>query len=212
MVHNIIPYFNTNDPKILDLNKKGFYILRLLINHETFYSSLPNTKMAKMFLKNGYIVIEDIKVENGQIQKKILTNICENVFGVSNISNFKLKSCILKGPLKDVQNELHLDRPWATIKWFLYLNDTNEDNGAFCYCTGSHKLNDKKLKFLYKTSLLNNSSPYAERHLYIKDERKNLGAIRVFAGNIEEENKIMTNLGFQPPKSFNYRKTHINNR
>lgn len=48
----------------------------------------------------------------------------------------------------------HADVPYPTVKVFLYLNDVNEDNAAYIFAKGSHKLSLKRLLFEYKLSVV----------------------------------------------------------
>ncbi len=47
----------------------------------------------------------------------------------------------------------HADVPYPTVKAFLYMNDVNEDNAAYIFAKGSHKLTLKRLIFEYKLSV-----------------------------------------------------------
>ncbi len=47
----------------------------------------------------------------------------------------------------------HADVPYPTVKVFLYMNDVNEDNAAYIFARGSHKLTLKRLMFEYKLSV-----------------------------------------------------------
>lgn len=47
----------------------------------------------------------------------------------------------------------HADVPYPTVKAFLYMNDVSEDNAAYIYARGSHKLTLKRLLFEYKLSV-----------------------------------------------------------
>lgn len=47
----------------------------------------------------------------------------------------------------------HADVSYPGVKAFYYLSDTNEENGAFRYVLGSHKLTWKRLKWEYRKSI-----------------------------------------------------------
>ncbi len=47
----------------------------------------------------------------------------------------------------------HADVPYPTVKVFLYLNDVDENNAAYIFAKGSHKLTLKRLMFEYKLSV-----------------------------------------------------------
>jgi hypothetical protein len=53
----------------------------------------------------------------------------------------------------DIENILHADLHVPTIKMFFYLTDTNEENGAFVYAKGSHKLSFARLRHEYDLSV-----------------------------------------------------------
>jgi hypothetical protein len=53
----------------------------------------------------------------------------------------------------DVENLLHADLHTPTIKVFFYLNDVDEENGAFVYAKGSHRLTFSRLLHEYDISV-----------------------------------------------------------
>lgn len=53
----------------------------------------------------------------------------------------------------DIENILHADLHTSTVKMFYYLDDVNENNGAFIYAKGSHKLTVERLKYEYEFSV-----------------------------------------------------------
>jgi hypothetical protein len=53
----------------------------------------------------------------------------------------------------DVENILHADLHTPTIKMFFYLSKVNEENGAFVYAIGSHKLTSPRLLHEYDISV-----------------------------------------------------------
>lgn len=192
-------YIDYKNQDVINLNKKGYYILLNLINHKTFYDKLPDTPEANEFKNNGYIVIPNIKFKDKKIED--IDKICKNLFNISK-PKLNLKKSVLKGPHKDKQNQLHMDRPYPTIKWFLYLNDVTEKNGAFSYVPKSHIPTKEKLQFLYKISCMGKKSPELEQHL----DGGHLGAIRVSKDNINMEKKYIQEMNFESLKSLEYNK------
>lgn len=192
-------YINYKDNKENKLNKSGYYILRNLMNHKLFYDRLPNTPLANEFKQNGLVVIKNVKVNNENISN--VENIYKELFGFSNCDVI-LKKSKLSGPHKDRQNQLHMDRPHPTIKWFLYLNDVTKKNGAFCYSKGSHIPTLEKLRFLYKVSCMNNKNKLLDEHL----DNESLGAIRVCKNNVKKELARLQEMKFEPFKSIEGKK------
>lgn len=66
----------------------------------------------------------------------------------------------------------HADVPYPTIKVFLYMNDVNEDNAAYIFAKGSHKLTLKRLLFEYKLSV---SYTKTKNDIALEDDVAKLG-------------------------------------
>jgi hypothetical protein len=50
-------------------------------------------------------------------------------------------------------NYLHADMHYATFKAWLYLNDVDEENGAFVFSPGSHRMTPARLSYEYEASV-----------------------------------------------------------
>ena len=61
----------------------------------------------------------------------------------------------------DGQNTPHIDVFYPSYKFFIYLNEVNELNGAFCYLKGSHSFSISNLVKYYKNCLY---------HYFMKDK------------------------------------------
>lgn len=110
------------------------------------FSNLPKTK--SIFYNNDFKQIADryIKVEN-ELNREIF--VVKDVVGS-----------------KHHANDMHFDVV-ATFKFFIYLTDTNEQNGAFCCVPGSHKRTAKireelGSKISYDNRYLSRDLPYSE--------------------------------------------------
>ena len=57
------------------------------------------------------------------------------------------------GADNDIENILHADLHFPTVKMFFYLNEVNETNGAFVYVKGSHQLTAARLVHEYELSV-----------------------------------------------------------
>lgn len=57
------------------------------------------------------------------------------------------------GADNDIENILHADLHFPTVKMFFYLNEVNETNGAFVYVKGSHKLTAARFIHEYELSV-----------------------------------------------------------
>lgn len=64
-----------------------------------------------------------------------------------------IQSLYRRGGEIDPQTRLHIDTFHATAKAWLYLTDVYENEGAFTYVPGSHRLTPQKLEWLHRTSL-----------------------------------------------------------
>ncbi|AWF80111.1 hypothetical protein BTJ40_04365 [Microbulbifer sp. A4B17] len=56
-------------------------------------------------------------------------------------------------PRPDPQRDLHADTFHPCVKGWLYIDETDNSNGAYVYVPGSHSLSWKRLKWEYKESL-----------------------------------------------------------
>ncbi|WP_444895077.1 phytanoyl-CoA dioxygenase family protein [Microbulbifer sp. SSSA005] len=56
-------------------------------------------------------------------------------------------------PRPDPQRDLHADTFHPCVKGWLYIDETSDNNGAYVYAPGSHKLSWKRLKWEYRESL-----------------------------------------------------------
>ena len=63
-----------------------------------------------------------------------------------------------------VLSQLHSDRPWPTIKAWIYLEDIDEKKGAFQYVPGSHLLSESLLKYYYDISTCSPDSDKFKTH------------------------------------------------
>lgn len=62
---------------------------------------------------------------------------------------------VIPGESDDRDREclLHTDRMFPTVKAFLYMNENTEENGAYIYCPGSHKISWARLWHEYEYSI-----------------------------------------------------------
>ncbi|QQS42027.1 MAG: hypothetical protein IPM63_03515 [Acidobacteriota bacterium] len=102
-------------------------------------SQFPNIN--RLFRQNRFL--RDIAA--GAIRRNIVQDptvfldkyVCLNPLGVEN----------------DIENILHADLHTPTVKMFFYLNQVNEENGAFVYAKRSHTLNFNRLRHEYELSV-----------------------------------------------------------
>ncbi|MBV9510182.1 MAG: phytanoyl-CoA dioxygenase family protein [Caulobacteraceae bacterium] len=67
-------------------------------------------------------------------------------------------SQVRKSP-PDPQTELHADTFHSSVKAWLFLTDVGEDDGAFCYVPGSHRLTPARLDWERRTSITARDNP-----------------------------------------------------
>ncbi|WP_445363372.1 phytanoyl-CoA dioxygenase family protein [Microbulbifer sp. ANSA003] len=70
------------------------------------------------------------------------------LFYIENLCNYENVN-----PRPDPQRDLHADTFHPCVKAWLYIDETNDKNGAYIYVPGSHRLSRKRLKWEYKESL-----------------------------------------------------------
>lgn len=54
---------------------------------------------------------------------------------------------------RDIEGALHADRHYPCVKAAFYINDNDEENGAYVFCPGSHRFSWARLKHEYEFSL-----------------------------------------------------------
>ena len=81
-----------------------------------------------------------------------------------------------QGGSSDPQTKLHSDTFHSTTKAWLFLTDVRENEGAFTYVPGSHRLTAERLEWQYRTSLQAKES---------KDQETREGSFRIEASELE---------------------------
>ena len=161
------------------LNLKGLYILKRYFYYNKFYKNhviSDKNHNLHTFYNQGYIAIENILPVDRldtiiKCNKDVFTIKDPNIISIMNTItklNCKLFKCtkqnsILNNQTK-TQNQLHTDRPWPTIKAWIYLEDIDEKKGAFQYVPESHHMNEYLLKYYYDISICNPKSDKFKTH------------------------------------------------
>lgn len=159
---------SSKDEIIRELNNSGVLVVKNflkpkeLINiKEEYYTLLNNSTKYNWVEKRDYsngeaVLIETLKMEDDFFIKSFLLNpffekIVYQYFKqrvVTNHSFFCVKDVI---GTKHIAQDFHFDVQ-RTLKFFFYLNDVNENNGAFRCIPGSHK-HVGKIRKKYKNEI-----------------------------------------------------------
>jgi hypothetical protein len=107
---------------------------------------------------NRKIVIDSATASKLPAFKEVLNssdwrNLIAYVGGCSSPPLVYIQTLYRQGGVSDPQTRLHSDTFHSTAKAWLFLTDVRENEGAFTYVRGSHKLTAEKLDWQYRTSL-----------------------------------------------------------
>jgi hypothetical protein len=117
-------------------------------NAKLFRTQLPVSEnseefpqIKQLFLNNSLLNMIASSVIRREIKKKPTVSLDKYQFSKSD------------GIDNDIENILHADLHTPTVKMFFYLNEVNENNGAFVYAKGSHKLTFGRILHEYDLSV-----------------------------------------------------------
>jgi hypothetical protein len=79
-------------------------------------------------------------------------NLIAYVGGCASTPLVYVQTLVRRGGALDPQTNLHLDTFHSTTKAWLFLTDVRENEGAFTYVAGSHRLTPQKLEWLHRLS------------------------------------------------------------
>ncbi len=147
-----------SEKEIFNLNRDGFCVIENFMSIED-YKDLKQKLSHFIIEKNEFNDSNDISIPLKTFNKNFMQDkILDNYFGknsdlhclieyISNISSnietpLEYRKIIINNEkgidrYSDSQEKLHKDVFYDTYKAIFYLNDTNEDNGAFIYLRGS---------------------------------------------------------------------------
>jgi len=157
----------------------------------------------KIHKKNtsGPIDIDDLMfIRDSFYANKKLLSIVGNFCGLREFGYNHMHLESMRFAPEDPQSETHIDTFFSAIKFWLFVNDVNIENGPFCYSVGSCKNTEEKLGWEYEQSIIAHTS-------------KNTGHRE---GSFRIDNKTLTRrLKFPEPKKLVVKKNSLvlqNNR
>ena len=103
-------------------------------------------------------------------------NLIAYVGGCSSPPLVYIQTLYRQGGVSDPQTRLHSDTFHSTTKAWLFLTDVRENEGAFTYVPGSHKLTPEKLEWQHRMSLQAKAS---------KDKETREGSFRIEGSELE---------------------------
>ena len=107
---------------------------------------------------NRKITVDSATVKKIPALKQVLhspewRHLIDYVGGCSSTPIVYIQTLFRRGGAIDPQTRLHCDTFHSTTKAWLFLTDVHENEGAFTYVPGSHKLTPQKLEWQHRTSL-----------------------------------------------------------
>ena len=133
--NNLLQIYKNNFQKHIIINKKNHFTKKL----ELFRSSeIPDFLIEKEKEIRSFICIN--------LNKRLKKISPEFSIFEDYYENYKFN-------ISDHQDSFHTDVPYDTFKVFIYLEDTDEDNGAFCYLPKTHKISLRRLCAEYLGSI-----------------------------------------------------------
>lgn len=172
---------------------KGYCVIKNILNNDLFKN-----------IENDIITNNKKKII---IKDKKFINIINTLKGNNNSYMLSLNLQEYNSEY-DEQRNLHSDSPYPKFKCWIYINDINENNGAFQYVEYSNKITDKMLDFYYNFSNLQRTDPNFINHTEHGKNGK-IGSPRLFINNINNENLILKEMNLKPPISLNYPKNTL---
>lgn len=130
-------------------------------------ASLYRTQIAAAQSPENFTAIIEHFQENELLQKIAAAVIRRKITKPPEIFLDTYQKLNDRGFDNDIENILHADLHTSTVKMFFYLNDVDEQNGAFVYAKGSHKLTRQRLKYEYELSI---RQAQMKRGVKIQDE------------------------------------------
>jgi hypothetical protein len=88
--------------------------------------------------------------------------------------------------VSDHQDSPHGDVPYDTFKAFIYLDETNNENGAFCYLPKTHKITFRRLiaDYIGSLNLLNNQDNWSKNWPYMLYKKFKINSCDGSAGSL----------------------------
>lgn len=167
------------------LVKMGIYPYRALLSEKTVEYrrkklGLDNNKYYNTWLTDGIIKIENF-IDDAEFQNlsdylnvekrsgisidfskhKDFKNIVEMCLATNSSKHYhpSLGSEYIIHYENDDQVNLHSDIFHPNLKIWLYINDTHEENGPYCFVYGSHKKTPEMLEFIHKNGIVWDAGP-----------------------------------------------------
>ncbi len=144
----------------------GFVVKRNFLPDAEFEQLIAQIKAHRCTLEermwgetvNRKITVDATTVKKIPALKKVLNssewrNLIDYVGGCSSTPIVYIQTLFRRGGAIDPQTRLHCDTFHSTTKAWLFLTDVRENEGAFTYVPGSHKLTPQKLEWQHRTSL-----------------------------------------------------------
>jgi hypothetical protein len=129
---------------------------------------------------NRKIIVDNAATSSMPALKEALNspdwrNLIAYVGGCSSPPLVYIQSLYRQGGVSDPQTRLHSDTFHSTTKAWLFLTDVRENEGAFTYVPGSHKLTPEKLEWQHRMGLQAKAS---------KDKETREGSFRIEASEL----------------------------
>ena len=169
--------------------RDGFVVRRNFLPKSVFEQLLAQTKAHRCTSEerlwgdtiNRKIIVDSATASKIPALKELLNspdwrNLIAYVAGCSSPPLVYIQTLYRQGGVTDPQTRLHSDTFHSTTKAWLFLTDVRENEGAFTYVPGSHKLTAEKLEWQYRMSLQAGTS---------KDKETREGSFRIEASELE---------------------------
>lgn len=158
------------------LDQDGVLVIENFLSDDAFeavcneYESVIGTFALKPYkdVDEGYLYRTQVPLSKGAERLVLIEKHFRNNQFLNSIASFvirrkirmepevfldRYKSVTEEGVDNDIENILHADLHIPTVKMFYYLNQVTEENGAFVYAKGSHRLSLARLRHEYDLSI-----------------------------------------------------------
>jgi hypothetical protein len=178
-----------SDQDLKAYERDGFVVRRNFLPKPVFEQLLAQIKEHRCTSQerlwgdtvNRKIIVDSTTTSKVPALREVLNspdwrNLIAYVGGCSSPAIVYIQSLYRQGGVSDPQTRLHSDTFHSTAKAWLFLTDVRENEGAFTYVPGSHKLTTEKLEWQYQMSLQAKES---------KDTETREGSFRIEASELE---------------------------
>ena len=192
--------------------ENGFLKVENFLKEDQFEELYKKVKDTVEKLPNDKFGKTSIQISNPQKFYENSSKILDIIKQVSGVDKFindhrhgyprtDIDYLLHEGGEQDLQYSIHSDIFYTSVKCWLYIEDVDEDNGAFCYVPKSHLNSFERLSWDYENSLI--AADKSNKLYFQRMERNGVpGSFRICEGDKQGELKELKDKKFEDPISM----------